>query len=83
MYAERVFDGRAVPHWVLLVLGICVIGAGPQSLGYLFLGAAFYKLYTLHAAGYKPATMWEEFQASSADRAASTKRNKKRNIKYK
>ena len=63
---ERIVGGRAVPHWVLLLLCMCVFGAGPQSLGYLILAAAVYKLYELHAAGHTPATLWRELQASSS-----------------
>ena len=74
--AERIVGGRAVPHWVLLLLCVCVFGAGPQSLGYLILATAVYKVYALHAAGNTPATMWRDLQASSSVRDAATKKNK-------
>lgn len=74
---ERVVFGRALPHWVLCLLAVCVLGAGPSSLGYIVLGLALYKVYTLHQAGHTAAGLWAEFSANTAKKTTGSGKKKK------
>ena len=75
---ERLVLGRSVPHWALVLFAVCVLGAGPSSLGYIFLALAVYRIYTLHQAGHTAAGLWEEFSQSNAAASGKQQQKKKR-----
>ena len=51
--------------------------AGPSSLGYIVLGLALYKVYTLHQAGHTAAGLWAEFSANTAKKTTGSGKKKK------